>query len=44
MADEAVVIHQGRLVRQASMAELTADGSMSLEDAFLEMTQGKGIG
>ena len=43
MADEAVVIHQGRLVRQASMAELTADGSMTLEDAFLEMTQGKGI-
>ena len=43
MADEAVVIHQGRLIRQASMAELTADGSMSLEDAFLEMTQGKGI-
>jgi ABC-2 type transport system ATP-binding protein len=43
MADDAVVIHQGRLVRQASMAELTADGSMSLEDAFLEMTQGKGI-
>ena len=43
MADEAVVIHQGRLVRQASMAELTADGSKSLEDAFLEMTQGKGI-
>ena len=38
-----IVIHQGRLVRQASMAELTADGSMSLEDAFLEMTQGKGI-
>ena len=43
MADEAVVIHQGRLVRQASMADLTAGGSMSLEDAFLEMTQGKGI-
>ena len=43
MADEAVVIHQGRLIRQASMSELTAGGSMSLEDAFLEMTQGKGI-
>ena len=43
MADEAVVIHQGRLVRQASMAELTAGGSKSLEDAFLEMTQRKGI-
>jgi ABC-2 type transport system ATP-binding protein len=43
MADEAVVIHQGRLVRQASMSDLTAGGSMSLEDVFLEMTQGKGI-
>jgi ABC-2 type transport system ATP-binding protein len=44
MADEAVVIYQGRLVRQASMADMTADGSISLEDAFLEMTHGKGIG
>jgi ABC-2 type transport system ATP-binding protein len=43
MADEAVVIYQGRLVRQASMADITADGSISLEDAFLEMTHGKGI-
>lgn len=43
MADEAVVIYRGRLVRQASMADLTADGSISLEDAFLEMTHGKGI-
>lgn len=43
IADEAVVIHGGRLVRQASMADLTAAGSMSLEDAFLEMTRGKGI-
>ena len=43
MADEAIVIHEGRLVRQATLADLTDDGSMSLEDAFLEMTQGKGI-
>jgi ABC-2 type transport system ATP-binding protein len=43
MADEAIVIHRGRLVRQASMSELTARGSKSLEDAFLEMTQGKGF-
>jgi ABC-2 type transport system ATP-binding protein len=43
MADEAVVIYRGRLVRQASMAEMTADGSISLEEAFLEMTHGKGI-
>lgn len=43
MADEAVVIYRGRLVRQATLADLTAGGSISLEDAFLEMTQGKGI-
>ena len=43
MADEAVVIYRGRLVRQASMAAMTAGGSISLEDAFLEMTHGKGI-
>jgi len=43
MADEAIVIYRGRLVRQASMAAMTADGSISLEEAFLEMTHGKGI-
>ena len=43
MADEAVVIHQGRLLRQASLAELTAGGTRTLEDAFLDMTDGKGI-
>ena len=43
MADEAIVIHRGRLVRQASVAELTAGGTRSLEDAFLDMTGGKGI-
>jgi len=37
------VIYRGRLVRQASMVEMTADGSISLEEAFLEMTHGKGI-
>jgi ABC-2 type transport system ATP-binding protein len=41
MADEAIVIHQGRLVRQASMAELTANGTKRLEDAFLDMTTGR---
>jgi ABC-2 type transport system ATP-binding protein len=41
MADEAIVVHQGRLIRQASVAELTADGAVSLEDAFLEMLDGK---
>ena len=37
------MIYRGRLVRQASMAAMTADGSISLEEAFLEMTQGRGI-
>ena len=43
MADEAVVIHRGRLVRQASWPSSRAAASMSLEDAFLDMTQGKEI-
>ena len=43
MADEAVVIHRGRLVRQASVAELTANGEKSLEDAFLDLTSGEEI-
>jgi ABC-2 type transport system ATP-binding protein len=41
MADEAIVIHRGRLVAQASVAELTANGEKSLEDAFLDMTSGE---
>jgi ABC-2 type transport system ATP-binding protein len=41
MADEAVVIHRGRLLRQASISELTAGGAVSLEDAFLDMTDGE---
>ena len=43
MADEVVVIYGGRLVRQASMSAMTAGGSISLEDAFLDMTLGKEI-
>jgi ABC-2 type transport system ATP-binding protein len=43
MADEAIVIHRGRMVRQASMAELTANGTKRLEDAFLDMTAGREI-
>jgi len=38
IADEAVVIDQGRLLRQAPVSELTAGGEMTLEDAFLELT------
>src|SRR5436190_703347 len=39
MADEAIVIHRGRMLRHASMSELTSDGAVTLEDAFLEMTR-----
>src|SRR5215212_5230895 len=38
IADEAVVIDRGRLLRQAPFSELTAGGEMTLEDAFLELT------
>ncbi len=41
LADEVVVIHRGRLVRQAPVEQLT-DGSRSLEDAFLELTKEEG--
>ena len=43
MADEAIVIHEGRLLVQAPVAELTRDGASSLEDAFLRMTYGEEI-
>ena len=38
MADEAVVVHRGRLVRQAPIDELTRDAK-SLEDVFFELTK-----
>ena len=41
MAEEAVVIHHGRLVVQASMSDLTANDTRNLEDAFLDLTDGK---
>ena len=43
MADEAIVIHQGRLIRHASVADLTAGGATTLEDAFLDLTYGEEI-
>jgi ABC-2 type transport system ATP-binding protein len=43
IADEAIVIHQGRLLVQAPVAELTRGGASSLEDAFLRMTYGEEI-
>ncbi len=43
MADEAVVIIRAGCSGKASLAELTAGGTRTLEDAFLDMTDGKGI-
>jgi ABC-type branched-subunit amino acid transport system ATPase component len=40
LADEAVVINRGRLVRQGAIAELTE--GRSLEDAFLALTGEEG--
>jgi hypothetical protein len=31
------------MLRQGTLAELTRDGEMNLEDLFLELTDGKGI-
>jgi ABC-2 type transport system ATP-binding protein len=38
LADEVVVINRGRLVKQASVNELT-DGTRTLEDAFFELME-----
>ncbi len=43
IADQAIVIHQGRLLVQAPVAELTRDGTSTLEDAFLRLTYGEEI-
>jgi ABC-2 type transport system ATP-binding protein len=39
--DDVVVIHNGRLVQQGSIAELERLGEGSLEDAFLRLTEGE---
>ena len=43
MADEVIVIDRGRLVRQGSIDELTQEGTTSLEDVFLELTNEGGV-
>src|SRR5689334_19773476 len=43
MADDVVVIDRGHVLRQGTLAELTGNGETSLEDLFLELTDGKGI-
>jgi hypothetical protein len=36
--DEVVILDHGRLVTQSSLAELTAGGTVGLEEAFLGLT------
>jgi ABC-2 type transport system ATP-binding protein len=43
MADDVVVIDRGRLLRQGTIDELTDAGETTLEDLFLDLTDGKGI-
>jgi ABC-2 type transport system ATP-binding protein len=43
MADDVVVIDRGRVLRQGTLEELTVAGETTLEDLFLELTDGKGI-
>jgi ABC-2 type transport system ATP-binding protein len=43
MADDVIVIDRGRALRQGTLDELTTGGETSLEDLFLELTDGKGI-
>jgi ABC-2 type transport system ATP-binding protein len=42
-ADDVIVVDRGRLVAAGSVDELTNDGTISLEDAFLELTEEGGI-
>jgi hypothetical protein len=37
------VIDRGRLLRQGTLDELTDAGETTLEDLFLDLTDGKGI-
>jgi len=43
MADDVIVIDRGRVLRQGTLDELTGAGETTLEDLFLELTDGKGI-
>jgi ABC-2 type transport system ATP-binding protein len=43
MADDVIVIDRGRVLRQGTLAELTGAGETTLEDLFLDLTDGKGI-
>jgi ABC-2 type transport system ATP-binding protein len=43
MADDVIVIDRGRMLRQGTLAELTGEGETTLEDLFLDLTDGKGI-
>jgi len=40
-ADQVVIVARGRLVKETPMEALTRDGS--LEDAYLELTSGRGL-
>ena len=43
MVDDVIVIDRGRLRYHGSVADLTQAGAQSLEDVFLELTDGEGI-
>jgi ABC-2 type transport system ATP-binding protein len=43
MADDVIVIDRGRVLRHGTLDELTGAGKTTLEDLFLELTDGKGI-
>ena len=43
MADDVIVIDRGRVLRQGCLDELTEAGETTLEDLFLDLTDGKGI-
>ena len=43
VADDVIVIDRGRLLRRGDIDELTDGGATSLEDVFLELTDGRSV-
>jgi len=44
MCDRIAIVHRGRALAEGTLAELTRDGTRSLEDVFLDVTGGQTVG
>jgi ABC-type Na+ transport system ATPase subunit NatA len=43
VCDSVLILHRGRTLASGSLTELTAGGTRSLEDLFLEATRGETV-